>query len=279
MRELYDHVNITISIPNDDMEAYLNWALEREHGDLGLKSTAKKPPLSSLGLSLRKRNEPELIKTLVSDIKGLATGHIAIAKARLDLLHDARSVEDIMQKRYQLPASNLDIVSMFDAAVKAVEAQDPLRGSLGLQAIAAAGRDPDGIEIPYLRELLNQSNRTRVRSGEDILTATRGLLTAPVGFKPQSLHIFGNTFNNYVVERYNDSIYRADQQLPQENSLEEMDNDTPVAARDSPEPHVLSEEPNAIMTSETGMTDSSIGSDDQTFIPTYIIRKGTRMWI
>ena len=168
---------------------------------------------------------------------------------------------------------------MFDAAVEAVKAQGPLQASLGLKAIAAAGRDPNGVEIHRLRNILQQSNEMKVHSGEDILKAARGLLTAPLGFEVQSLCLFGDTFENYVMERYNDSIYLAHQQLPQGDQPEDLD-------RDDPNPHLVDSgtenewgKPHGLTGSDSSESRAVDGSGNPTFIPAFIIRKGTRMWV
>ncbi|KAF2636217.1 hypothetical protein P280DRAFT_510725 [Massarina eburnea CBS 473.64] len=206
MRELYDHVNYTLSIPDEDMEAYLAWSLEREHGNLKLNSSVTRmPPHSSLGLSIRKDKDPEIAKAIIDEIRGLSSGHIATAKARLELVHGARSIEEVFQNRYLLPAN---ILSMFDAAINAIEHQDPMNRSLGLKAIAAVGRDPDGIEVTSLQKLLNQPDRTKVSSSEEILRATRGLLMASVHFGPPSFHMFSTTFDNYVFDRHGGNLRR-----------------------------------------------------------------------
>jgi hypothetical protein len=274
MRELYDHVNITVSVPDVDMENYIAWNLEREHGNLGLNSSARMPPLSSLGLAIRNSKDTEMAKNIVGNIKGLSAGHVATAKARLDLVQDARSVDDLLQRRYQLPAN---ILAMFDAAVKTVENQNPLQRSLGLHAIAAAGRDSNGIEISDLRTLLEKSNSTRVRSGEDILRAARGFLIAAVGDKPQKVELFENSFYNYVVERYNKSIYHANLELPQDELLEEegyFDSAPPeqggsISQVTSAESTPVTS-PVLLQKRDTGGSQSpgSFG----------IVRKGTRMW-
>lgn len=277
MRELYEHVNITVSISSQDMEDYICWTLEREHGDIGLHSPARKPPLSSLGLSIRKNKNPRLAQEIVSEIQRLADGHVGICKARLDFVNELQSVEEWQQRRYQLPSN---IVSMLNAAVQAVEKQSSLQQHLGLQSIAAAGRAdwPEGIEIPLLRQLLKDCGGQEVRSGEDILRAARGLLHAPVGDEIQSIIPFNETFHEYVFHDYNEKVFEAGQKLPY--AVESDVSDVSEVKRDTVrfEPQTITEEPGEITPFKLHRSVTTVESNHDAIIPRYIVRQGTRAW-
>jgi hypothetical protein len=73
-----------------DLESFVRWSLESQHGDLGLGSGASDiPPLSSLGLELTKSGMRGSLEDLVDQITFSAEGNIAIARAKLDLVNTA----------------------------------------------------------------------------------------------------------------------------------------------------------------------------------------------
>lgn len=277
MRELYDHVNITISISSQDVRDYISWNIEREHGDLGLQSSARKPPLSALGLSIKNDKDPGLAHKIVSDIQILADGHIGFCKARLDVFHELKTGKEWLQRQYQMPAN---IVSMLDAAVRAVEKQPTPQQRLGLLSIAAAGRNywPDGIEIPLLRQLLKECYEQDVRSGEDILRAARGLLHAPAGEEIQSIVAFSETFFEYVFSEYNEKIFQAGKELPPIPDEEESDEVPDPEERARFEPRTITEEPTEFTPSKLHRSVTTVDSRQEAAFPRYIVRQGTRAW-
>ena len=95
LQEPYKHVNLSMSIPSDTMAEFIAWDLEREHGDLGLRSPVNKPPLSRLGKSLLLNQDIRPIRNIVDDIVELSYFNVGIAKARLDLIHDMESLEGL----------------------------------------------------------------------------------------------------------------------------------------------------------------------------------------
>lgn len=135
--EPYDHINIRLWVPLQAMARFVAWDLEREHGDLGLNSSARKPPLSVLGEILLSNQDPRPIQTLVDDIAAFSYENIAIARARLDLVHEMDSIESLHARKEQLPAT---IVTLFDLGLKGIEAQPENQRNIALKAIAAAAR-------------------------------------------------------------------------------------------------------------------------------------------
>lgn len=100
-----------MSIPSDTMAEFIAWDLEREHGDLGLRSPVNKPPLSRLGKSLLLNQDVRPIRNIVDDIVELSYFNIGIAKARLDLIHDMESLDGLDAKKDQLPTT---VTALFD---------------------------------------------------------------------------------------------------------------------------------------------------------------------
>ncbi|KAF1837497.1 hypothetical protein BDW02DRAFT_518807 [Decorospora gaudefroyi] len=208
LHETYDHVNINIAVPDMAMKEFIAWNLEREHGDLGLGSSARKPPLSPLGRSLISNTASKSVQKHAEDVYEAAGGHIGMAKARLDLIHTMDSLEGIESRRDQLPAN---IITMFDAGLKRIEIQPSDQRDIALKAIAAAAADIRGVEVPVLREMLRNAD---IRSGEDVLECSKGFLLTSTHDTPSlRLTAFHQSFFRYISERYNQEIHRASMQI------------------------------------------------------------------
>jgi len=206
--EPYDHVTINIMTPEAAMRNYVAWDLEREHGDLGLASSARKPPLSPLGQVLTSRTASKSVQKYMEEIIDAAGGNISMAKARLDLVHTMETLDDLEARRDQLPAN---IVTMFDSGLKRIESQPNDQQEIALKAIAAAATDIRGEEVPIIREILHKLD---IRSGEDILEATRGFLSStPTDTENLRLAAFHPSFFRYITERYHQAIHRVSQQI------------------------------------------------------------------
>jgi hypothetical protein len=188
------------------MKDFIAWSLEREHGDLGLGSSARKPPLSPLGKALVSKTASKSVQKHANDVLDSAGGHIGMAKARLDLIHNMESLEGIETRRDQLPAN---IVTMFDSGIKRIEMQPKPGSEIALYAIAAASSDIQGISIPALRAKLVHIGAAETRSGEDVLEATKGFLLGTLRDDPQKVAVFHPSFYFYIAERYNQAIHRA----------------------------------------------------------------------
>lgn len=82
-----------------EVEDFICWSLQNEHGDVGLETSDKKSeiPLSKLGLQLRAHHSPNKARSIVSHIAERAEQNMAMEKVRLDKLHrlnDLDMVED-----------------------------------------------------------------------------------------------------------------------------------------------------------------------------------------
>lgn len=206
--EVYDHVTINIMTPEEAMREYIAWDLEREHGDLGLGSSARKPPLSPLGQVLNSKTASKSVQKYMEEIIDAAGGNIGMAKARLDLVHAMESLDDLEARRDQLPAN---IVTMFDSGLKRILDQPNVHKEVALKALAAAARDVRGEEVTVIREILKKLD---IRSGEDILEVVRGFLTStPTDTENLRLAAFHSSFFRYIAERYHEAIHHASQQI------------------------------------------------------------------
>jgi hypothetical protein len=137
-----------------------------------------------------------------------AGGHIGMAKARLDFIHTMDSLDGIESRRDQLPAN---IVTMFDSGLKRIEMQPTGQRDIALKAIAAAATDIRGVEVPVVREMLQD---LEIRSGEDILEFASGfLLTSARDTTSLRLTAFHQSFFRYIAERYHQAIHRASIQI------------------------------------------------------------------
>jgi len=204
--EPYEHVNIRLWVPPQAMEAFVAWDLEREHGDLGLKSSARKPPQSALGESLLSSQESRPIQALVERIAANSYGNIGIARARLDLVHETESCEDLDARKEQLPAP---IVALFDCGLERILAQPKQQREIALKAIAAAARYDDGEAIEDLLDQLRDFDISGIRSGEEIVEATKGWLVDIMVEGPQRLKLYNKNFLFYVEQRYHRTIHRS----------------------------------------------------------------------
>jgi hypothetical protein len=273
MFEDYDHVNISLQPSNDEIKNFIAWDLEREHGDLGLGSSARKPPLSALGSLLH--DFPGSASRIVDEIVDLVDGHIGLARARLDAVHEAKPAEELQRGelqlfRHQLPSN---IVDLYAAAVTAIERQSSQHRDLGLKAIAASSQDIGGVSVLHLRDVLNTSVATRLRSGEDILQAARGFLVATPYGDTQKMFAFHRTFRQFVLDAYSISIHKAYLDL-QCDVLASEALTHHIAAH--PESLNLSENPKNMTNLER--TDTKLRTADQVPSRTYVVRSGTRRW-
>ncbi|KAF2036011.1 hypothetical protein EK21DRAFT_53216, partial [Setomelanomma holmii] len=259
--EHYDHVNIRLSVPDYAMKKFIAWSLEREHGDLGLGSAARKPPPSPLGRSLTTGTATRSIEKHADDILEFSYGHIGIAKARLDMLHEMESLEKLEMRRDQLPAN---IIMIFDGGLRRIEAQYISHRDIALAAMAASAEFDDGISIPDLRAKLEDLGLIAIRSGEEILEPTRGFLVATIRDNPQRLTVFNQNLIYYVEQKYRRAIHRASIQL-----------NAPKARF---EPQNIAEAPTAVTPHKISRSVTGLPQVPEHTHQAYIIRKGTRAW-
>lgn len=220
------------------------------------------------------------MNALVDEIQGLSLGHIGLTKARLDLIHEAGSVEDVLQKRYQLPAN---IVSMFEAGINAIEAQSHQQRDLGLKAIAAAAEvDLRGRSIPQMQQILHRSIGVETRSGEDILKASRGFLFAPARDNPQRLCIFHESFYFYATQRYSEAIHHANLDLKSKVPRRKQSSYHGIPVLMEPrvrfEPLTISTEPTEITADKLDRTSTTLETVGEAPSQPFVSRKGTIAW-
>ncbi|KAH7076557.1 hypothetical protein BKA63DRAFT_564943 [Paraphoma chrysanthemicola] len=261
LHEPYNHVNIRLSIPDHAMKNFIACSLENEHGDLNLGSSTPKPPLSPLGRSLASGKALKSIQKHADDILEYSYGHIGIAKARLDMLHEMDSIDQLEMRRDELPAS---IIMIFNACLRKIETQHSSHRDMALTALAASAGFDDGIEIPDLREQLGNIGITGVRSGEEILEATQGLLIATTRDNPQKLTVYNQNLVYYIEQKYHRAIHRASIQLR--------------APKARFEPQNVSDTPTAITPYKLSRSVTGLQQIPEHMNQPFIIRKGTRQW-
>ncbi len=236
--------------------------METEHGDLGLGSSAKKPPLSNLGKSLCSNTANQSAQKLADKIYVHADGHIGLAKARLDYIHTKTSLDAVEAKRDQLPDN---IVTIFDSGLEHMQDQPAGQGKIAVRAIAAASfeaHDDVRPAIPSIRTMLRSMDAIETRSGEDIIGATRGFLLAS-NTEPRELMAFHPSFLYYIGQRYNKTIHRA--------SLEIKTRRPRLGSQDMPElPSDMS--PNKLVQSPP------MQATEEEPVRRFIVRKGTQAW-
>jgi hypothetical protein len=203
------------------MQGFVAWELEGEHGDLGLGSgVEEKPPLSLLGRKILDEDESEAT-ALVMRITDQAENNIALARARLEIVHTCDSVATTRAVRDRLPPG---VTALFDAIVSAVEGQPAAQRDLGLMAIAAVGHDDaETVEADALMEWLHKAaawsgvSQLPHRSLEDVLEAAKGslIIRVPLGEEERFVLAFHDDFHMYVQEGYRESLLQASGQLAQ----------------------------------------------------------------
>lgn len=278
LMEDYDHVNVRLWVPPDVMKAFIAWDLEREHGDLGLNSRGRKPPLSALGESLVSTRDVKPITQLVDDIELNSYGNIAMARARLDLVHDMETAESLDARKQQLPAP---IVALFDCGLESIEAQPKHQRAIALKAIASAGRYDDGEAIDELREQLRGFDIPGIYSGEEIVEATRGWLVDIMVEGPQRLKIYNRNFLFYVEQRYNQALHRAAIQIEASSRRGSALSEFGTPQRSSTarfEPQNTYEEPQQINPYKLSRTMTTMPAIEEAPPQTFIVRKGTVAW-
>ncbi|KAI8942581.1 hypothetical protein NX059_000639 [Plenodomus lindquistii] len=204
------------------MKQYLAWDLEREHGDLGLRSGTRKPPLSSFGMAFRRTMSGTAGRKWVQQIYENVNGSILQAKLALDRTHNASSPDGFNFSPNRIPAN---VQGLFQSAIKTIESQSTSQHELALKSIAAVGKQGNGntgITVSRLAALLKGRNHVPSESDvpphstEDILLANKGYLTlVPPRYDGEegTVAICDGVLFRYVNEDYNDKLVMADSQL------------------------------------------------------------------
>lgn len=213
--EPYDHIDIDIStrIPDDTVMTFVSWSLENEHGDLGLDTANEdKPPLSTLGNLIRKRNGGRYAQQLINTVVEKAEKNIGFARLLLELVHDARSIDDIESSvgggGDRLPKRMLEY---FDAGIgKIQQSPNQLQRKLGLKAITVAATCEDCCFKTFdeVKEELQQKAQTDLEASnvDSIIRATNGFLVQLRG-PERPIAVYNTHFGYYVRDNYNASLF------------------------------------------------------------------------
>lgn len=212
-------------ISDDAMAEYLEWDLEREHGDLGFMTLEDplEPPLSSFGLAFRNTMHGNKSYEWIQTIARYVDGSILQAKLAVDRIHSLPSPEalDLMPKR--IPRN---VQAHFNTAIETIKQQSANSGSVALKTIAAVGRKGDaarGLPLSRLANLLRERIRNPrmstmpPRSPEDVLESANGYLTIiapPFIGRESTVAACHRLFWLFVNDEYNEDLIWAYAQLP-----------------------------------------------------------------
>lgn len=173
--------------------------LETEHGNLGLDSGATDlPPLSQFGLALLNSRRSHPAPWLRNHIAGLADRNVALARLRVDIVHENM---EVIQEAEALPGGLPHALTvLFDAEIQGILAQSSqIDADLGIKTLAiwAAGADTEQYLLGQLEEVggVGESACTIER----VLHATRGLLMI-AKLEARPVLPYSYTFATYVRE-------------------------------------------------------------------------------
>ncbi|WYZ35159.1 hypothetical protein EsH8_I_001435 [Colletotrichum jinshuiense] len=133
----FDYIELNLDVNAEAVKQFVDWDLEREHGNLGLGSTNEEdlPPKSDLGRRLTTARNYETLEMLRENIQKQAERNVSLARLRLDNVHQNPTVDVILAPlKDALPAN---IVAFFNAGMQRIEKQPRVQRELGLQVIAA----------------------------------------------------------------------------------------------------------------------------------------------
>jgi hypothetical protein len=210
----YDYIELDITPSERQVQRFISWNLEQEHGDLGLRSKSAhthKPPHSSLGRDLVASGEAFSLR---DQLVAQAGQNMALALARLEATHRMHSLQDLEEpSRDTLPAN---IVSLFEAGVCRIMGQSPAERQLGLRAIAAVAHEPSGkirtreLDV-WLREVGRLSDDAHAlphRSLEEVIHAAQGFLVTFVPLGEDEFFIAPYCYEFYVfaAEGYSEDL-------------------------------------------------------------------------
>lgn len=256
------------------MEMFVAWDLEREHGDLGLHSSARKPPLSKLGKGLISTKDTRPIRSVLEYVVDNSYDNIAIARARLDLIHEMESVEDLDARAEQLPAT---IVALFDSGLRAILAQPENQREMAMVAFNLAARYDEGEAIRVLLDRLRDLRISGIQSGEEIVEATRGWLVDTMTDGPQCLKIYNKNFLFYVDQKYHRAIHRSSIQI-EAGSRRNSAFTTSTISTARFEPQNIFEEPQDINPFKLSRTVTAMPAIEEAPAQPFLVRKGTVAW-
>ena len=182
-REPYDKIDIEIRTPDEEIERYVKWDMNKE---LGYGSNlwddrihSSRPDSSRFGRRITKN--PELFKNIPSVVVEKAKGRILYARLYLDSLKAKQTLKGIQETLDGLPESFNDL---YDEAMKRIKAQkDPESRATGLKTLSCiicAHRNLSLTELQHALALEPGDTEFDPRKDydkEEILSSTCGLIT------------------------------------------------------------------------------------------------------
>ena len=217
--ELYDHVSINVSHP-DDLGNYVVWDLTRCLGIAQIYPvTAKSPsthgPISQNAASVL----PFTAERLRSVMEPMTIDqNITIAKLYLDNIYKHRSLDVVSKVSDRFPRN---IIAFFDAGIEHIKQQPKHEADIALLAIVAAGEQENGILLRTLEEWMRDAlsrlphlANAPPRSLEDILRCANGFIfEAESDVDYRLISTYSSHFRLYVKENYNETLFWARSQL------------------------------------------------------------------
>ncbi|KAL1633073.1 hypothetical protein SLS56_003144 [Neofusicoccum ribis] len=215
--EPFDRIDLSITTPDPALSAFIAFSLESTHGDLNLLTpNLDKPPISPLGMLIRKHNGGTYAQALVETITRKAEGNIGFSRLLLELVHEACSIEEIEATAGgagdRLPKR---IIDYFDAGIGKIQerAVQPERDP-GLKAISVAATCEDCCYKTFdeVKSELEEGNRSgagqlaAVRVVDDVIRAANGFLVALKG-EDHCVALYHEYFGFYVRQNYNTTLF------------------------------------------------------------------------
>ena len=215
------------------------------------------------------------LEKLVNDVLEDSLSNVALAKARLDVIHGMENLQDLDARRDWLPPN---LVAMFNAGLRHIEASE--KQDLGLKVIAAAGRSFGGLSVPRIQEMLHGVISTELRSGEDLLEAVNGFLIATTEYEIQKLVLYHRDFYKFAKDRYHVGLHRADSALTEHLKRRPSSSATraPHEAKVRFEPMNVSDSPTEVTPYKLSRTITAMEPIEEAPVQAYVVRKGTRAW-
>ncbi|WQF83863.1 Putative AAA+ ATPase domain, P-loop containing nucleoside triphosphate hydrolase [Colletotrichum destructivum] len=226
----FDYIELNID-SNCRLPHFIDWDLEREHGNLG-NNDKNLPPHSALGRWLTEARNHEELENLREKIRNQADMNVSLVRLRLDNIHRAESVNAVRASVTDVLPAN--IVKFFDASMQCFQTIPSPQRELGLQVIAAVTTFDYGhsfLDYEVVSGILEHAART---NGRDALYRTqptpfaameaedhvsrrkiKEMLHAARGFvvvedrEGYPMSAYCDTFHTYAKESYNEDLTRA----------------------------------------------------------------------
>ncbi|KAF2761057.1 hypothetical protein EJ05DRAFT_473619 [Pseudovirgaria hyperparasitica] len=205
-----ERLEIDFAVSDRSMRSFVSWDLEREHGDINLKSANdRKPPLSALGRSLR--DKPNATEELIEKIVERASGNITIAKLDLDSLANVQSVEAAISSFAGDRLSN-NILALFDDVLERIKHLTEHERHITLASILSAVHEDHGARFQDIEKWIRESRLESDAQGharltvEEILRAARGFLGLS-NCKDQLIYPYHEMLKLYADEHYDEALF------------------------------------------------------------------------